>query len=149
MKIVTILGARPQFIKAATVSRALKESSNFEEIIIHTGQHFDKNMSRVFFEQMEIPEPDYNLQISNLSHGKMTARILEGVETVIINKKPDCVLVYGDTNSTLAECLPFAHVEAGLRSKNMKMPEEVNRVLTDRVSCLLFCPIKQRYQTKN
>ena len=147
MKIVTILGARPQFIKAATVSRAFKLGSDFEEIIIHTGQHFDRNMSKVFFEQMEIPEPDYNLEISNLSHGKMTARMLEGIEIAMTNQKPDCALVYGDTNSTLAGALaasklhiPVAHIEAGLRSKNMKMPEEVNRVLTDRVSSFLFCP---------
>ena len=147
MKVVTILGARPQFIKAATVSRALKSSSDFEEVIIHTGQHFDQNMSRVFFEQMDIPEPDYSLEISNLSHGKMTARMLEGIEIAMTNQKPDCALVYGDTNSTLAGALaasklhiPVAHIEAGLRSKNMKMPEEVNRVLTDRVSSFLFCP---------
>lgn len=149
MKIITILGARPQFIKAATVSRAFKLASDFEEIIIHTGQHFDRNMSRVFFEQMEIPEPDYNLAISNLSHGKMTALMLEGIETALIKQKPDFVLVYGDTNSTLAGALaasklhiPVVHIEAGLRSNNMKMPEEVNRVLTDRVSSFLFCPTK-------
>ena len=147
MKILTILGARPQFIKAAAVSRAISDQSGFEEMIIHTGQHYDYNMSSVFFEQLDIPKPDYNLEISNLSHGAMTARMLEGLEAAIINQKPDCVLVYGDTNSTLAGALaasklhvPVAHVEAGLRSKNMKMPEEVNRVLTDRVSSILFCP---------
>ena len=147
MKILTVLGARPQFVKAATVSREIRGQSGFKEIVIHTGQHYDHNMSRVFFDEMDIPEPDYNLKISNLSHGTMTGRMLEGVEAVMIEQKPDLVLVYGDTNSTLAGALaasklhiPVAHVEAGLRSKNMKMPEEVNRVLTDRVSSILFCP---------
>ncbi len=146
MKIVTVLGARPQFIKAATVSRALKENS-VSEVIIHTGQHFDRNMSEVFFSEMDIPRPDYNLEISGLSHGAMTGRMLEETESVLLQEKPDCVLVYGDTNSTLAGALaaaklhiPVAHVEAGLRSFEMKMPEEVNRILTDRISRFLFCP---------
>ncbi len=146
MKAVTVLGARPQFIKAATVSRAFKEVG-VQEIIVHTGQHFDRNMSEVFFTEMGIPQPDYNLEISGLGHGAMTGRMLEQVEGVLLKEKPDCVLVYGDTNSTLAGALaaaklhiPIAHVEAGLRSFEMKMPEEVNRILTDRISSYLFCP---------
>ncbi|MCX8490584.1 MAG: UDP-N-acetylglucosamine 2-epimerase (non-hydrolyzing) [Cyclobacteriaceae bacterium] len=146
MKIVTVLGARPQFIKAATVSRALKKSG-IDEIIIHTGQHFDANMSQVFFDEMDIPHPNYNLDIQGLNHGAMTGRMMEQIEHILIKEKPACVLVYGDTNSTLAGALtaaklhiPVAHVEAGLRSFEMKMPEEVNRILTDRISQLLFCP---------
>lgn len=147
MKILTILGARPQFIKAASVSRVIKGRDDIEEIILHTGQHFDVNMSDIFFEQLDIPRPDYNLQISGLSHGAMTGRMLEGIEKVIHEVNPNWVLVYGDTNSTLAGAVaaakmhvPVAHVEAGLRSHNPAMPEEVNRVLTDRVSSLLLCP---------
>ena len=146
MKVVTVLGARPQFIKAATVSRAFKEVG-VNEIIVHTGQHFDQNMSEVFFTEMDIPHPNYNLEISGLGHGAMTGRMLEQVEGVLLKEKPDCVLVYGDTNSTLAGALAAAklhilaaHVEAGLRSFEMKMPEEVNRILTDRISKYLFCP---------
>ena len=146
MKIIAILGARPQFIKAATVSRALKKQ-NINEIIIHTGQHYDANMSQIFFDEMEIPQPDYNLEISGLNHGAMTGRMLEKIEDVLLKEKPDYVLVYGDTNSTLAGALaaaklhiPVAHVEAGLRSFEMKMPEEINRILTDRISSILFCP---------
>ncbi|HNV31267.1 MAG TPA: UDP-N-acetylglucosamine 2-epimerase (non-hydrolyzing) [Cyclobacteriaceae bacterium] len=146
MKLVTILGARPQFVKAATVSRELKKVGA-HEVIVHTGQHFDHNMSQVFFDEMEIPQPDYNLEISGLNHGAMTGRMLENIEEVLIKEKPDYVLVYGDTNSTLAGALaavklhiPVAHVEAGLRSFEMKMPEEVNRILTDRISSVLFCP---------
>ncbi len=147
MKIVTVIGARPQFIKAAALSRALRNYSNIEETIIHTGQHHDTSMSDVFFEEMQIPRPKYNLEVSGLGHGAMTGRMLEKIEEELINEKPDWVLVYGDTNSTLAGALaaaklhlPVAHVEAGLRSFNMKMPEEINRILTDRVSTLLFCP---------
>ena len=153
MKIITILGARPQFIKAATVSRAIAEhnkknsSRTIQEIIVHTGQHFDANMSEIFFEQMEIPRPNHNLHISNLSHGAMTGKMLEGIEQLIQSEQPDWVLVYGDTNSTLAGSLaaaklhvPVAHVEAGLRSFNLVMPEEINRTLTDRISTILFCP---------
>ncbi len=145
-KIVTIVGARPQFIKAATVSRALA-ASGVKEIIVHTGQHFDENMSDVFFEEMEIPRPQYQLDIHGLSHGAMTGRMMEKIESLLIQEKPDYVLVYGDTNSTLAGALaavklhiPVAHVEAGLRSYDMHMPEEINRILTDRISSMLFCP---------
>ncbi|PNW28396.1 UNVERIFIED_CONTAM: UDP-N-acetylglucosamine 2-epimerase [Euhalothece sp. KZN 001] len=152
MKILTIVGARPQFIKVASVSRAIQQynqnnSDPIQEIIVHTGQHYDKNMSDVFFAEMQIPKPDYHLGIGGSSHGAMTGRMLEKIEEVILQEKPDVVLVYGDTNSTLAGAIaavklhiPVAHVEAGLRSFNMKMPEEVNRVLTDQISRWLFCP---------
>jgi len=147
MKIVTIVGARPQFIKASVVSKELRKNQNVEEIIVHTGQHFDKNMSEVFFEQMKIPEPDYNLGIKSLSHGAMTGRMIEQIEKVLLEHDPYQVIVYGDTNSTLAGALAakklhinVAHVEAGLRSFNNRMPEEINRILTDRISDLLFCP---------
>jgi len=145
-KIITIIGARPQFVKAATLSRQF-QILGIEEKIIHTGQHFDANMSDVFFDEMEIPKPAYQLNIHSLTHGAMTARMLEGIETVLLNEKTDAVLVYGDTNSTLAGALaasklhiPVIHVEAGLRSFNMEMPEEINRILTDRISNILFCP---------
>ena len=147
-KLLTVVGARPQFVKAAVVSRALKEI-DMEEIIVHTGQHFDENMSKVFFDEMMIPEPQYNLGISTLSHGAMTGRMLEQIEKVCLDEKPDAVMVYGDTNSTLAGALaasklhiPVVHVEAGLRSFNMNMPEEINRIMTDRLSKGLFCPTK-------
>ena len=147
MKIVTVIGARPQFIKAAAVSREISINSSIEEKIIHTGQHFDSNMSDVFFEQMSIPRPHYNLNIASLSHGAMTGRMLEKIEGVLLQEEPDWVLVYGDTNSTLAGALAaakihirVAHVEAGLRSFNMRMPEEQNRILTDKLSNILFCP---------
>jgi UDP-GlcNAc3NAcA epimerase len=145
-KIITIVGARPQFVKAATLSRQFK-LLGIEELIIHTGQHFDANMSDVFFEEMDIPKPAYQLDIHGLTHGAMTGRMLEGIEEILIKEKPDGVLVYGDTNSTLAGALaasklhiPVIHVEAGLRSYNMEMPEEINRILTDRISNILFCP---------
>ena len=147
MKIVTIIGARPQFIKAASLSREISKANNIQEVIVHTGQHFDPNMSDVFFNEMQIPKPKYNLEINNLGHGAMTGRMLEKIEEVLNIEKPDWLVVYGDTNSTLAGALAakklhikVAHIEAGLRSFNMKMPEEVNRILTDRVSDLLFCP---------
>ena len=147
MKILSVLGARPQFIKAAAVSRAIKYSQGLSEVIVHTGQHFDKNMSDIFFSEMDIPTPDHMLNINSLSHGAMTGRMLEGVEKVLHKESPDLVLVYGDTNSTIAGSLAakklhikVAHVEAGLRSFNIKMPEEVNRILTDRISDILFCP---------
>jgi UDP-GlcNAc3NAcA epimerase len=155
VKILTVLGARPQFIKAAAVNRAIRrlnESTHHEtvqEVIVHTGQHFDANMSEVFFHELNIPKPNYNLGIASLGHGAMTGRMLEGVESLIQKELPNWVLVYGDTNSTLAGALaaaklhiPVAHVEAGLRSYNMAMPEEVNRALTDRISHALFCPTK-------
>ena len=147
MKIVTILGARPQFIKAGSVSREIAKHSEIEEIIVHTGQHFDANMSDIFFDEMKIPKADYNLGINGKSHGAMTGQMLEKIETILLKEEPDWVMVYGDTNSTLAGALAasklhikIAHVEAGLRSFNMKMPEEINRILTDRLSSILFCP---------
>ena len=147
MKVVTIIGARPQFIKAAVISRVFKCSAQIIETIVHTGQHFDSNMSDVFFEEMCIPKPHYNLNINGLGHGAMTGQMLEKIEKVLLEEKPDWVLVYGDTNSTLAGALAakklhikVAHVEAGLRSFNMTMPEEINRILTDRISDVLFCP---------
>lgn len=146
LKIVTIVGARPQFVKASALSRALQQAG-IREVLVHTGQHFDDNMAEVFFREMEIPEPAYNLGIHSLSHGAMTGRMTEEIEKVLLAEKPSLLVVYGDTNSTLAGALaavklhiPVAHVEAGLRSFNMKMPEEVNRILTDRISSLLFCP---------
>ncbi len=146
-KIVTVLGARPQFIKASVVSHAMRQSGQLQEVLVHTGQHFDANMSDVFFEELGMDRPDHFLDIHGGGHGAMTGRMLEQVEKVLLNEKPDAVLVYGDTNSTLAGALaaaklhiPVAHVEAGLRSFNMAMPEEVNRILTDRVSRWLFTP---------
>lgn len=150
-KILTVLGARPQFIKAAAVSRAISRAAAagvpLHETIVHTGQHFDANMSDVFFTELDIPRPDHRLGVSGLSHGAMTGRMLEGIEALVQAERPDWVLVYGDTNSTLAGALaaaklhvPVAHVEAGLRSFNMRMPEEVNRIVADRVSTLLLCP---------
>lgn len=146
-KILTIIGARPQFIKASVVSKAIQETEGLVEVLVHTGQHFDTNMSDVFFDQLDIPRPNYQLNIHGGNHGDMTGRMLIGIEEVLIKEKPDWVLVYGDTNSTLAGALaavklhiPVAHVEAGLRSFNTQMPEEVNRVLTDHVSAVLFCP---------
>ncbi len=147
MKILTILGARPQFIKAGSVSREIAKHTNIEEIIVHTGQHYDANMSDIFFEEMQIPKPHYFLGIGGKSHGAMTGQMIEKIEEVALKEQPDWVLVYGDTNSTLAGAIvasklhiKLAHIEAGLRSFNMKMPEEVNRILTDRVSRILFCP---------
>jgi len=144
-----VVGARPQFIKAAAVSRAIRSRSDLgmTEVIVHTGQHHDSNMSQVFFDQLRIPPPTHNLAIAGGGHGEMTGRMLQALEPVMLAEQPDWVLIYGDTNSTLAGALvatklkiPIAHVEAGLRSFNMGMPEEVNRTLADRVSKLLFCP---------
>jgi UDP-GlcNAc3NAcA epimerase len=147
MKIATIVGARPQFIKAATISRAILAQSGISEVLIHTGQHFDTNMSDVFFNELDIRKPDHHLGIGGGTHGENTGRMLEAIEKVLIAEKPDWVLVYGDTDSTLAGALaavklhiPLAHVEAGLRSFNRRMPEEINRVLTDHASDLLFVP---------
>ncbi|WP_457744456.1 UDP-N-acetyl glucosamine 2-epimerase, partial [Sulfurimonas sp.] len=147
MKILTILGARPQFIKAGSVSREIAKHKEIEEVIVHTGQHYDANMSDIFFDEMKIPKPDYFLGIGGKSHGAMTGQMIEKIEEVCFKEKPDWIMVYGDTNSTLAGAIvasklhiKLAHIEAGLRSFNMKMPEEVNRILTDRVSNILFCP---------
>lgn len=156
MKVVTIVGARPQFVKAAALSKEFKNQTHIEEIIIHTGQHFDKNMSNVFFEEMQIPYPKYNLDINSLSHGAMTGRMMEEIENILMLEKPDYLLVYGDTNSTLAGALAakklhikVVHVEAGLRSFDMAMPEEVNRILTDRISDILFCPTSTAFENLN
>lgn len=146
-KIVTVIGARPQFIKASVVSHAMRQSGKLEEVLVHTGQHFDANMSDVFFKELDMPKPAHFLDTNGGGHGAMTGRMLEKVEQVLLTEKPDAVLVYGDTNSTLAGALaaakmhiPVAHVEAGLRSFNMAMPEEINRILTDRISRWLFTP---------
>ncbi len=151
-KIITVIGARPQFVKAATLSRQLSKMG-IEEKLLHTGQHFDENMSQVFFDEMEIPRPAFNLDIHGMAHGAMTGKMLEGIEQILLDEKPEGVLVYGDTNSTLAGALaavklhiPVIHVEAGLRSFNMQMPEEINRILTDRISSLLLCPTETAVQ---
>ena len=150
MKIVTILGARPQFIKASSLSREIAKHNNIEEIIIHTGQHFDENMSKIFFEEMEIPKPKYNLEINSLSHGAMTGRMLEEIEKVLLVEKPNWVVIFGDTNSTIAGAL-------AARKLQIKVPEEINRILTDQISDVLFCPTQtainnlnnEGFETKN
>ena len=148
-KIITIIGARPQIIKSSAISRAIRNhySNQLEEIIVHTGQHYDENMSKVFFEEMEIPQPKYNLQVGSGNHGEQTAKMIEGIEKIILAENPDALLVYGDTNSTVAGALaasklhvPVVHVEAGLRSFQKRMPEEINRIMCDHVSTLLFTP---------
>lgn len=149
-KIITILGARPQFIKAAALTRLLKSHNEFSEILVHTGQHFDQNMSDIFFKELSIPNPHYNLGIHDCTHGQMTGRMLEKIEEILLKEQPKAVVVYGDTNSTLAGALatsklhiPVIHVEAGLRSYNKKMPEEQNRIIADHLSTYLFCPTKK------
>ncbi len=155
IKIVTIIGARPQIIKAAALSRAIKTnfSDRIQEIIVHTGQHYDENMSEVFFRELGIPLPDYNLNVGSASHGVQTARMIEGIEAILIKEKPAWLVLYGDTNSTLAGAVaaskihvPIAHIEAGLRSFNKAMPEEINRILCDHCSTLLFSPTETGYK---
>jgi len=148
-KIITIVGARPQIIKSSAISRAISTKFNeqLEEVIVHTGQHYDENMSAVFFDEMGIPQPNYNLNVGSGTHGAQTAKMIEGLESIFLSEKPNGVLVYGDTNSTIAGALaaikihiPVIHVEAGLRSFNKSMPEEVNRIACDHMSTLLFTP---------
>ena len=155
MKIVTIIGARPQIIKAAALSRAIRNnfSEKIQEIIVHTGQHYDQNMSQVFFDELGIPSPNYNLNIGSASHGKQTAQMIEGIEKILLSEKPDYLVLYGDTNSTLAGAMaaakihiPIAHIEAGLRSFNKSMPEEINRIMCDHSSTLLFSPTKTGFE---
>jgi UDP-GlcNAc3NAcA epimerase len=155
MKLVTIIGARPQIIKAAALSRAIRNhySDKIQEIIVHTGQHYDDNMSQVFFDELQIPRPDYNLHVGSASHGVQTARMTEGIEALLIKEQPDFIVLYGDTNSTLAGAVaaakihvPIVHIEAGLRSFNKSMPEEINRIVCDHCSTLLFSPTKAGFE---
>lgn len=154
VKILTIIGARPQIIKAAALSRAIKNkfADKIQEVIVHTGQHYDENMSQVFFDELEIPHPNYNLNAGSGSHGKQTALMLDNIEEILLKEKPNCIVLYGDTNSTLAGAvaaskiqIPVIHIEAGLRSFNKSMPEEINRIVCDHVSTLLFSPTKTGY----
>ena len=149
MKIVTVIGARPQIIKAAALSRAIKEhfENEVQEVIVHTGQHYDDNMSQVFFDELGLPQPDYNLNVGSASHGVQTAKMIVGIEEILLKEKTDYLVLYGDTNSTLAGAIaaskihvPIVHIEAGLRSFNKSMPEEINRICCDHCSTLLFSP---------
>ena len=165
-KILTVIGARPQIIKAAAISRAIKKlfSNDLKEVIVHTGQHYDENMSAIFFEELGIPTPEFNLNVGSGSHGVQTAKMIEGMEKLMLEVQPDGIIIYGDTNSTIAAALaaskihiPVFHIEAGLRSFNKSMPEEVNRILSDHISTLLFCPtqtaidnlVKEGFSTSN
>lgn len=155
LKLLTIVGARPQIIKAAALSRAIREdySDSIQEVIVHTGQHYDENMSKIFFEELQIPEPNYNLNVGSGSHGTQTASMIQGIENILIEENPDYIILYGDTNSTLAGAIaaskihiPVVHIEAGLRSFNKSMPEEINRIMCDHVSTFLFSPTNTGYQ---
>lgn len=155
LKLLTIIGARPQIIKAAALSRAIKNDfrGQITEVIVHTGQHYDENMSQVFFDELDIPQPNYNLNVGSGTHGKQTAAMIDGIEEILLTEKPSAIVLYGDTNSTLAGAIaaskihiPVVHIEAGLRSFNKSMPEEINRIMCDHVSTLLFSPTKAGYQ---
>src|ERR1017187_9091373 len=153
IKILTVIGARPQIIKSAALSRSIRKhfSAKLTEVVLHTGQHYDENMSGVFFDELQIPKPDYNLHIGSGSHGKQTSAMILGIEEILEKEKPNALVLYGDTNSTLAGSIaasklhiPVVHIEAGLRSYNKAMPEEINRILCDHVSTLLFSPTDRK-----